>query len=238
MSGYSDGKDVTFCTGRMEFDQQMGGGLPWGSLTLVEGKPGTGKSGFCQHLAHSALDSGSNVAIYSSESGSPSLISQMGSQGLDVLDYFLLDKLRIFPLELPVGGQFPSNPLDKILRHMSSLPREFDLIVLDSVTGILPFATKPAASDFFAGLRRLCEEGRTVVLTVDSWALATSWGSELAAWSDIHLRLKMQTVTVEQVVKTLELCKTNRDSGGYAAAVNFDVFPGRGMGIVWSRHPD
>ena len=32
--------------------------------------------------------------------------------------------------------------------------------------------------------------------------------------------------------------KTNRDSGGYAAVVNFDVFPGRGMGIVWARQPD
>ena len=77
-----------------------------------------------------------------------------------------------------------------------------------------------------------------MVLTVDPRALARSWGSELAAWSDIHLRLKMQTVTVPRVVKSLELCKTNRDSGGYAAAVNFDIFPGRGMGIVWARQPD
>ena len=77
-----------------------------------------------------------------------------------------------------------------------------------------------------------------MVLTVDPRALATSWGPELAAWSDVHLRLRMQTVTVQRVVKSLELCKTNRDSGGYAAAVNFDVFPGRGMGIVWARQPD
>ena len=76
------------------------------------------------------------------------------------------------------------------------------------------------------------------MLTVDPRALATSWGSELAAWSDIHLRLKMQTVTVQRVVKSLELRKTKRDSGGYAATVNFDVFPGRGMGIVWARQPD
>ncbi len=77
-----------------------------------------------------------------------------------------------------------------------------------------------------------------MVLTVDPRALAPTLGSELAAWSDIHLRLKLQTVTVRRVVKSLELCKTNRDSGGYAAAVNFDVFPGRGMGIVWARQPD
>ena len=76
------------------------------------------------------------------------------------------------------------------------------------------------------------------MLTVDPRALATSWGSELATLSDIDLRLQLQTVTVQRVVKSLEMCKTNRDSGGYAAVVNFDVFPGRGMGIVWARQPD
>jgi len=238
MSGHSDEKDLNISTGRAEIDQQMGGGIPRGSLTLVEGKHGTGKSVFCQHLVHSALDSGKSVAFYSSETGSSSLISQMSSLGLDVLDYFLLDKLRVFPLELPVGDPNPVSPLDKLLRHMNVLPPEFDLIIVDSLTGILPLTPKPAVLDFFAAARQLCQEGRTVVLTLDPRALATSWGSELAALSDIHLRLKMQTVTVQRVVKSLELCKTNRDSGGYAAAVNFDVFPGRGMGIVWARQPD
>ena len=50
-----------------------------------------------------------------------------------------------------------------------------------------------------------------MVLTVDLRALAMSWGEELATWSDIHLRLKMQTVTVEQVVKTLELWIADAD---------------------------
>ena len=238
MSGYYDEKDVTISTGRVEIDQQMGGGIPQGSLTLVEGKHGTGKSVFCQHLVHSALDSRKSVAFYSSETSSPSLISQMSSLGLDVLDYFLLDKLRVFPLELPTGGPNLSSPLDKLFRHMNVLPPEFDLIIVDSLTGILPLTPKPAVSDFFAGARQLCQEGRTVVLTLDPRVLATSDGSELAAWSDIHLRLKMQTVTVQRVVKCLELCKSNRDSGGHAAAVNFDVYPGRGMGIVWARQPD
>ena len=238
MSGHSDEKDLNISTGRAEIDQQMGGGIPRGSLTLVEGKHGTGKSVFCQHLVQSALNSGKSVAFYSSETGSTSLISQMSSLGLDVLDYFLLDKLRVFPLELPVGVSSTASPLGKFLRHMSVLPPEFELIIVDSLTGILPLTPKPAALEFFSGTRQLCQEGRTVVLTVDPRALATSWGAELATLSDIHLRLQMQTVTVQRVVKSLEMCKTNRDSGGYAAVVNFDVFPGRGMGSVWARQPD
>ena len=230
MSGNSNANnDVTISTGRVEIDQQMGGGIPLGSLSLVEGKHGTGKSVFCQHLVHNALGSGKSVAIYSSDAGSPSLISQMDSLGLDVVDYFLLDKLRVFPLELPVGEANPTSPLEKLLRHINALPPEFDLIIVDSLTEILAQTGRPAVSDFFAGARQLCREGKTVVLTVDPRVLATSWGSELAAWSDIHLRLRMQTVTVQRVVKSLELCKTNRDSGGYA---------GRGMGIVWARQPD
>ena len=131
------GKDVTISTGRVEIDQQMGGGIPWGSLTLVEGKHGTGKSVLCQHLAFSALRSGSSVAYYSSEIASPSLISQMSSMGLDVLDYFLLDKLRVFPLELPAGSPNLSCHLEQLMRHISALPPGFDFIVVDSLTAVL-----------------------------------------------------------------------------------------------------
>ena len=79
MSSHSDEKDLTLSIGRAEIDQQMGGGIPRGSLTLVEGKHGTGKSVFCQHLVHNALGSGKAVAFYSSETGSPSLVNQMSS---------------------------------------------------------------------------------------------------------------------------------------------------------------
>ncbi len=144
MSSHSDEKDLTISVGRAEIDQQMGGGIPRSSLTLVEGKHGTGKSVFCQHLVHSALESRKSVAFYSSETSSPSLISQMSSLGLDVLDYFLLDKLRVFPLEQRTSGPNRPSPMDKLLRHMSALPPEFDLIVVDALTGILPLTPKPA----------------------------------------------------------------------------------------------
>ena len=41
-------------TGREEIDRQMGGAIPWGSLTLIEGKHAAGKSVLCQHLTYSA----------------------------------------------------------------------------------------------------------------------------------------------------------------------------------------
>ena len=87
-------------TGQREIDLQIGNGIPKGSLTLIEGKHAAGKTVLCQHLTYNALHAQSSVAFYTSETGSPSLVSRMASLRLDVLDHFLLDKLRIFPLEL------------------------------------------------------------------------------------------------------------------------------------------
>ena len=83
-------------TGSLEIDRQIGHGISWGSVTLLEGRHGTGKSVLCQHLSYNALKAQSGVACYTSDLGSPSLIAQMKSLGLDVLDFFLLDQLRIW----------------------------------------------------------------------------------------------------------------------------------------------
>ena len=36
-------------------DQKLGGGIPPGSLSLIEGESSAGKSVLCQHLAYSSL---------------------------------------------------------------------------------------------------------------------------------------------------------------------------------------
>ena len=49
-----------------QLEQILGGGIPIGSLTLLDGTGGTGKSFFCQHFAYGALQSGQKVAYFTS----------------------------------------------------------------------------------------------------------------------------------------------------------------------------
>ena len=222
-------------TGRAEMDRQMGGAIPWGSLTLIEGKHATGKSVLCQHLTYSALQSDSGVAFYTSETGSPSLISQMGSLGLDVMDHFLLDKLRIFPLELPDQRSEAANHLGMLLRHIADLPQEFEFVVVDSLTPLLPHCPSDALAEFFAGCRQICREGKTIALTLDPRLLVTSVGDQIPFWCDVHLRLRLETVTVERVVRAMDVFKPVHQGEGHSPKINFDVHPGQGMTIIWPK---
>lgn len=222
-------------TGRAEIDRQMGGAIPWGSLTLIEGKHATGKSVLCQHLSYSALQSGCSVAIYTSEAGSPSLISQMGSLGLDVLDHFLQDNLRVFPLELPDLPSEATDRLELLLRHISALPGEFEFLVIDSLNPLLPLCPPEALANFFAGCRKQCRDGRTIALTFDPLPLVAPVGDQIPFWCDVHLRLRMETVTVERLVRAMDVFKPTHEGNGTAPKVNFDVHPGQGITIVWPK---
>lgn len=222
-------------TGLAEIDRQMGGAIPWGSLTLIEGKHATGKSVLCQHLTHSALQSGSGVAFYTSEAGSPSLVSQMGSLGLDVMDHFLQDKLRVFPLELSDRPSEATDRLELLLRHISALPGEFELVVIDSLNPLLPLCSPEALANFFAGCRQQCRDGKTIALTFDPRPLEASVADQIPFWCDVHLRLRLETITVQRLVRAIDVFKPTQEGNGNSPKVNFDVHPGQGITIVWAK---
>ncbi len=51
-------------TGNKEIDKKLGGGIPLGSLVLMEGQSDAGKSVVCQHFTYGALISNLNTAYY------------------------------------------------------------------------------------------------------------------------------------------------------------------------------
>lgn len=86
-------------TGNTDLDNKMGGGVPFGSLTLIEGDSGAGKSVLSQQMMHGCLVEGYRLSLFSSENTVKSLVKQMRSLNMDIMDYLLLDRLRIFPIE-------------------------------------------------------------------------------------------------------------------------------------------
>jgi flagellar protein FlaH len=223
-------------TGLVEIDHQISGGLPWGCVALVEGKHGAGKTVLCQHLAHSALQIPSSVAFYTSETGSPSLLTRMASLHLDVMDHFLLDRLRIFPLELTDLYPEPDELVQVLLEHIVALPQEFQFIVVDSLTSFLPRCSRSTVLNFFIECRQLCSQGQTIVLTLDSRPLIESMSAQVYPWCDVHLKLQMEAVMVEQVVKALRVVKSGgEETGASPPRVHFNVQPGLGIQVLWPK---
>ena len=150
-------RPVTITTGSAEIDKKLGGGIPGGSLTLIEGQSDAGKSVLCQHLVHGSLLSGLGVAYYTAENTVKSLVTQMASLSLDVLDHFLIDRLRIYPVNMSSKGLAPEIVFSRLTQHIGLLPDGMQMVVLDSITNVVSHSGEGSIIDFFTACKRLCE---------------------------------------------------------------------------------
>ena len=160
----------TITTGSTEIDKKLGGGIPVGSLVLLEGQSDAGKSVLTQHFSHSTLTNKLSVACYTTENTVKSLMSQMNSLNLDVTDYFLCDRLRIYPAEMSAEGADTAEAFAALRKHFEALPARFELIIFDSLTGMVAHAEDRGLIDFFVACKKICDQGRTIVTIVHSYA--------------------------------------------------------------------
>ena len=158
-------------TGSSEIDKKLGGGIPVGSLVLLEGQSDAGKSVLSQHFSHGALMARMSAVYYTTENTVKSLITQMNSLNLDVTDYFLCDLFRVYPLEISTNkAPDTERAFEALIDHFDSLPTSFQLTVIDSLTGLVAHSEDSAIIGFFAACKQLCDRGRTIVAVVHSYA--------------------------------------------------------------------
>jgi flagellar protein FlaH len=219
-------------TGVSEVDEKLGGGIPLGSLCLVEGDSDAGKSVLCQHLTNGTLVSGQiAVGYYTTENNVRSLISQMNSLALPVQDHFLADRLRIFPLVFHSGMQGGQKPFHVLTAHFSRLPVDFKLIVVDSITLLVAHSTPIAIIDFFSRCKSLCDDGRTIILVAHSYAFEEDLLSRTRSLCDARFRLRLEQVG-DSMVKLLEVLKVRGAERPTGDVVSFDIEPNLGMRII------
>ncbi|MBM3943109.1 MAG: flagellar accessory protein FlaH [SAR202 cluster bacterium] len=218
-------------TGSSEIDKKLGGGIPLGSLVLLEGQSDAGKSVACQHFSFGALTAGLRMVYYTTENTVKSLLSQMGSLSLDVTDYFLCDCMRIYPMMTPDHTVDSSEALISVKQHFENQPDEFKLIVVDSLTGLVSHSDDRAVIDFFAACKKLCDLGRTIIAVTHSYAFDDGMLIRVRSLCDAHLVLRMEQVG-ERLVKVMEVAKIRNANQSTGNVISFDVEPGMGMKII------
>jgi len=139
----NEGKVVS--TGNSELDDKMGGGIPLGALTLIEGDSGAGKSVLSQQMMHGSLANGFNLTLFSSENTVKSLVKQMRSLSLDITDYLLLNKMRIYPIETSRLGKDAPPTLIRALKTEEGR----QMIFVDSLTSSIPQSSEREVLSFF-----------------------------------------------------------------------------------------
>ena len=214
-------------TGNYDLDNKMGGGVPFGSLTLIEGDSGAGKSVLAQQMMHGSLVEGYNLSLFTSENGVKSLVKQMRSLNLDILDYLLLDNLRIFPIETSrLGKEAPTTLLKAIRREKGR-----DMIFVDSLTSSIPASSDREVMGFFEDSKRLCSDGTTVVVIIHSHGLTRELLTRIRSLCDAHLQLRTEEIG-NKLVKTMEVTKVRGAEQTTGNIISFEVEPGWGIRVI------
>ncbi len=226
-------KKEVIITGVTEVDERLGGGIPLGSLCLIEGHSDAGKSVLCQHLAHGTLTVGDiSVAYYTTENNVRSLISQMESLNMNVLDHFLADHLRIFPLTFRNAAmQGGAKPFYVLTHHFTHLPQEFKLIIVDSITLLVAHSNPVAIIDFFSRCKGLCDQGRTIIVVAHSYAFEEDMLSRTRSLCDARFKLRLEQVG-DAMVKLMEVLKVRGAERPTGDVVSFNIEPKMGMRII------
>ena len=217
-------------TGSGELDKKMGGGIPISTLTLVEGMSGAGKSTLTQHLLWGALTAGLDVVIYTTENTVKSLVKQMQSLGMDISDYFLMDILRIYPVETNAFEGDAVRAFDALSTHIEQMD-DYTVFVFDSLSTFLTRASEDDILAFFSRMKMLCDGGRAVICTAHSHAFEERVLTQARSVCDAHLRLLVEPGASE-LVKTMEIAKVRGADLATGSIISFSIEPGIGMRII------
>lgn len=224
-----DNASTVISTGSRAIDDKMGGGVPLGSLTLIEGDSHAGKSVLAQQMTWGSLHDGFQLALFTSENTVKSLVRQMDSLNLDILPFLLLRRLRLYPMEV---ARFKHVALERLTRAMKEESRrDNDMIFVDAITPCISKIPADAVLSFFEECRGFCSLGVSIVTTLHSHAVDHDLLVRIQALCDAHLRLRTEEVG-ERLVKTMEVAKVRGASKKTGNIVSFEVEPNIGMRII------
>jgi flagellar protein FlaH len=217
-------------TGNPEVDKKIGGGIPEGSLSLIEGQSDSGKSVLLQQLVYGALQENFRIAYYTTENTTRSLLRQMESLGMDIMDHFLLGRLNIYQVPPALTSQESVTFFTRLLGHISR-QATYDIIAMDSLTSFVSHVPERDTLSFFTAMKNLCDKNKTMLITLHAYAFDEPMFIRIRSICDAHLRLRIEEVG-DQLVKVLEVSKVRGAEKSTGNVVSFEVEPGLGIRIV------
>lgn len=218
----------------------FGGGFPEGSIVLVEGADGAGKSVVAQRCAYGMVTEGTAAAYVSTELRASEFIDQMHSLSYDVVRPLLDDRLLF--LHAPVDARGPDGDRDLLGRlfEAGTLWRA-DAVFVDSFGAIL--RNDPSFDDAAAdgdadhamervvrSLKRAVADGRTVFLTVDPTGFEATALGPLRSVADVYLTIETSTVG-QDVRRSMVVRRFAGMASPVDDTIGFSVEQGRGITI-------
>ncbi|MFB6296486.1 MAG: ATPase domain-containing protein [Halobacteriales archaeon] len=194
---------------RDRLNEELGGGFPEGSIVLMEGEYGAGKSVLSQRFNYGMLTEGCTVTHLSAEFTVGGFIDQMHSLDYDVTDHLLSEELLFLYADIDSGNALTDGDSERmeLLRRLMEAEAmwEADVITIDTFSAILrndpTFEAlirendeRQAALEIISFFRDVISEGKTVILTVDPTTVDEEAIGPFRSIADVFLQLQMVEV--------------------------------------------
>lgn len=227
---------LSFAMERDDLNQRFGGGLPRGSLVVVEGPHGTGKSVFTQRLASGLVANGHSVSFVSTELTTGGFMGQMSSLDFEIVQPMVEERMVFIPVYPLLGVRAPRHDL---LRRLVKARKMYakDVIVFDSFSKFLVDHVR-SFGDSFKGMeqvesalyqfKRLTSGGKTIILTFETGHVREELTNLFKDAADLYLTLKYEllgNVSARRII----VHRMARAAGRFSDVIGYRVEPGIGM---------
>jgi flagellar protein FlaH len=237
---------------RDRLNKELGGGMPPGSIVLIEGEYGAGKSAMSQRFAYGLCEEGTMVSLLSTELTVGSFLEQMHSLDYGMVDH-MLDE-NILYLHAAIGDSKNTFTMDddgeddrkELLRRLmeAEVMWDSDVIIVDTFDAILRNDPKfealvrqneerQAALEIISFFRDIISEGKVIILTVDPTTLDEEALGPFRSIADVFIELEMVEVGNEtrRQVNVLRFAGMGEQVGD---TIGFSVRQGTGI-VIESR---
>lgn len=242
MSGH-----LGFKIDRDELSERLGGGIPRGSLVVVEAPYGAGKSILVQRILYGLLENGHSVGVVSTELTTLGFISQMRSLDYGVENHLLKDHLLFLPVYPLVSDRYVPPDLLARLRGASDLWAK-EVVVIDTFSKILTDqartmegrsgqalltggeSVQAETEETLYHIKRLTSIGKTVFLTIEPGRMPEGLLDLFRDASDVHLSLDFSLVG-NTASRRIVVNRFSRAKGRFGDVIGYRVEPQVGLVI-------
>lgn len=192
---------------RDRLGHELGGGIPEGSIVLLEGEYGAGKSAMSQRFTYGLCEEGNTVTYLSTEIETSDFVQQMHSIGYNVERHMLDERLLFLYADLDTGRRLAGEGTGERKQLLNRLMEaevmwQADLVIIDTFDTLLRKDPKfealirqneerQAALEIISFLRDVVSGGRTVILTVDPSTVDQEAIGPFRSIADVYLELQM-----------------------------------------------
>ena len=230
-------------------NKELGGGIPRGSIVLMEGDYGAGKSAISQRFSYGFTQEGASVTFLSTELTVTGFIDQMHSLSYDITKPLLREELLFLHADFDSAGALRGNEeaeRKQLLKRLMEAETmwEPEVVIIDTFDAILrndpTFESlvrqndeRQAALEIISFFRDMISDGKIIVLTVDPSTVDEEAIGPFRSIADVFIEIQMVEVG-NDIRRQLQVKRFAGMGEQVGDTIGFSVRSGTGI-VIESR---